>query len=108
MCLFLQSHNDYFRSAAVTDNHLLASTFNPLILMLLLSPPSDFVLLSIDQSRVSFLLKNLDEKKSVGPDGLSAKFLKKVSDEIVNPLIKLLIINHYRLGCFLMSGNVVM
>jgi len=32
------------------------------------------------------LLANLDVKKSVGPDGLSAFFLKKVVPEIVSPL----------------------
>ena len=82
-----ESLNDYFRSAAVTDNHQPASTFNSLDFGAVDESPFRFC--TIDQSRVSFLLKNLDEKKSVGPDGLSARFLKEVSDEIVDPLTKL-------------------
>jgi len=63
---------------------------------------------SVDQSRVSFFLKNLNEKKSVGPDGVSARFLKEVFGEIVAPLTKLdNIMNHYNLECSLMSGNVM-
>ena len=79
--------NNYFRSAAVTDNHQPATTFNSLDLDAAVEFPFRFS--TIDRSRVLFLLKNLDEKKSVGPDGLSARFLKEVSDEIVDPLTKL-------------------
>ena len=82
-----ESHNDQFRSAAVTDNHLPTSTFNPLDFDAVVESP--FTFCTIDQSRVSFLLKNLNEKMSVGSDGLSVRFLKEVSDEIMNPLTKL-------------------
>ena len=35
------------------------------------------------------MLCALDEKKAVGPDGLSARFLKEIADEITVPLTKL-------------------
>ena len=43
-------------------------------------------ILKLTNQKVSFLLKILDEKKSVGPDGLSTR---KVSNEIADPLTKL-------------------
>lgn len=35
------------------------------------------------------LLHHLDVRKSVGPDGLSARFLKVVAEQIVTPLTKI-------------------
>ena len=44
-------------------------------------------LVSLMMRVVLYLLQNLDEKKSVGPDGISAaQFLKEVVAEVVDPL----------------------
>ena len=40
---------------------------------------------------VNSLWKDLDVKKSVGPDSISAKFLREIAAEITGPLSKLFI-----------------
>jgi len=43
----------------------------------------------ISELVVLSLLSHLDVRKSVGPDGLSARFLKEVAEQIVTPLTKI-------------------
>ena len=43
----------------------------------------------ISEPVVLSLLSRLDIRKSVGPDGLSARFLKEVAEQIVTPLTKI-------------------
>ena len=43
----------------------------------------------IPESAVYSLLNHLDVKKSIGPDGISAKFLREIASEISSPLTKL-------------------
>ena len=74
MSLSLESVNEYFRSVAVTSQP-------PRLIFHIMFP---FKFGSVNQSRVSFFLKNLNEKKSVGPDGVSARFLKEVSGGSTN------------------------
>ena len=80
--VYVESLNNYFRSAVVTDNHQPATTFNSLDLDAAVEFPFRFS--TIDRSRVLFLLKNLDEKVSGARWSLS-----RFSDEIVDPLTKL-------------------
>ena len=82
----LDSVNDFYRSVAVTDHHRLASTF------VSTDPPPDnanFQFSIITPSTVYALLLALDVRKSVGPDGISARFLKEIAGVIVNPVTKL-------------------
>ena len=48
--------------------------------------PSQFVFPEISASTVLSHLLSLDTTKATGPDGLSARFLKEVSNVIVEPL----------------------
>ena len=47
---------------------------------------STFRFSSFTSSDVLAQLQNLDVNKSVGSDGISARFLKEIADEIVEPL----------------------
>ena len=80
--LSLDTINDFFRSVAVTDDHKPASAFVP--------SGSDcdpsFKFSTVSTSSVYSLLCALDEKKAVGPDGLSARFLREIAGEITVPL----------------------
>ena len=84
--LSLDTVNDFFRSIAVTDDHKPASTFVPLELGY---NDSSFRFSTVSSSSVYSMLCALDEKKAVGPDGLSARFLKEIANEITVPLTKL-------------------
>ena len=84
--LSLDTVNDFFRSIAVTDDHKPASTFVPLGLGY---NDSSFRFSTVSSSSVYSMLCALDEKKAVGPDGLSARFLKEIAEEITVPLTKL-------------------
>jgi len=84
--LSLDSINDFFRTVATTPDHQPASTFVPL------EPErseSIFKFCMIPESAVYSLLNHLDVKKSIGPDGISAKFLREIASEISSPLTKL-------------------
>lgn len=83
--LSLDSVNEFFRSVAVSDDHQPASTF----CRAEAESDSSFHFHEIDRSVVLHLLQNLDEKKSMGPDGISARFLKEVAAEVVDPLTML-------------------
>ena len=84
--LSLDSINDFFRTVATTADHQPASAFVPLGSG---QSDSNFTFHAIPSSVVFSMLKNLDVKKSVGPDGISARFLKEIAAEITNPLTKL-------------------
>ena len=83
--LSLDSVNDVFRSVAVTDDHQPASTF----CQVEAESDSSFHFCEVDNSVVLHLLQNLDEKKSIGPNGISARFLREVAAEVVDPLTML-------------------
>ena len=86
--LSLDSVNDQFQNVAITSKHKPASHF---VL------PSDDVINNdncFNFNMISVLtvlshLTSLDVTKSTGPDGLSARFLKEISNEIVEPLTRL-------------------
>ena len=50
---------------------------------------SSFQFCEVDRSVVLRLLQNLDEKKSIGPDGISARFFREVAVEVLDPLTML-------------------
>ena len=52
-------------------------------------PINTFQFHIISEPVVLSLLNHLDVRKSVGPDGLSARFLKEVAEQIVTPLTKI-------------------
>ena len=86
--LSLDSINDHFQNVAISCQHQPASSY---VL------PSDseidndscFSFNEIPVSVVLSHLNNLDVTKSTGPDGLSARFLKAISNEIAKPLAQL-------------------
>jgi len=83
----LENINNFFRTVAVTDSHHTADTYVPLISVDSSGSVKDsFYFDGIEPSTVVSLLKKLDIKKSTGPDGLSALFLKQVVEEIAVPL----------------------
>ena len=83
--LSLDSVNDFFRSVAVTDDYQPASTF----CQVEAENDSFFHFCEVNCSVVLCLLQNLDEKKSMRPDGISARFLREVAAEAVDPLTTL-------------------
>ena len=94
--LTLDSLNNHFQTVTVTSMHQSANTF---------AVPDDscdtdrFTFAEISESLVLLHLNSLDVKKSTGPDGLSAKFLKEIANEIAAPLAMLF-------NCSLQSGVV--
>ena len=83
--LSLDTVNDFFRSVAVTDDHKLVTTFIPIES----NCDSSCRFSTVSTFTVYSLLCALDVKKAVGPDGLSARFLKEIAKEITVPLTKL-------------------
>ena len=84
----LDSVNCYFNSAALTPYHQSAESF--------VLPPSEqfddddvFLFSDVTTSTVLSHLESLDTRKSAGPDGLSARFLKEIAYEIAAPLTSL-------------------
>jgi len=78
--------NDFFQHVAISPQHHSASSFT--------SFPSNraanaFTFKEISVSTVLAHLSNLDVRKSMGADGLSATFLREVANEIVVPLTSL-------------------
>ena len=68
---------------------------------------SQFKFSMLSPSVVFSMLSKLDVKKSVGPDGFSARFLKDVAAEITDPLTKLFN-KSLENGVFpIVTGNVV-
>ena len=85
----LDSVNDFVRSVAVTADHCLASTY---CLPEDLPPATDtdnFQFSTITSSTVCAMLSALDVRKSVGPDGISARFLKEIAEVVAEPLTKM-------------------
>lgn len=76
----------FFHSVAVTDEHQPSSSFIPTKTAY---DDSNFRFSSLLPLVVYSLLSKLDVKKSVGPNGLSSKFLKEIASEIGIPLSKL-------------------
>ena len=66
------------------------------MLLLVHKPANSYVLPSdeIPVSTVLFHLNSLDVAKSTGSDGLSAQFLKAISNEIAEPLLRLSLLFH--------------
>ena len=85
--LCLDDINKFFCIVAVTSDHHPASCFNVTESADL--PADTFRLDVIQVSIVLSLLQHLDVRKSVGPDGLSAGFLKEVAEQIVTQLTKI-------------------
>ena len=83
----LNSINDYFQTVAISSDHRCANDF---VVPADSSVGADpFVFSEISVSSVLSHLQSLDPKKSTGPDGLSARFLKKIAVEIASPLTQL-------------------
>ena len=66
-----------------TPKHQAATLFVPTSLP---QTPYTFTFQSLTVSEVLSQLQALDIQKSVGPDGLSARFMKQVAAEIASPL----------------------
>ena len=82
----LDTVNDFFRSVAITDDHCPASTY---ISADLSHDNPEFKFSAVTSSAVCGLSSALDVKKSVGLDGISAKFLKEVAGVVAVPVSKL-------------------
>jgi len=80
--LSLDDINEFFRNIAITTSHQPASSFTPNTN----ASSNKFCFENIEPFVVMSLLKRLDVRKAVGPDGFSASFLKKIAPEIVFPL----------------------
>ena len=86
--LSLDSINDHFQNVAVSGEHQPASCY-------VLPSGSEinnddcFLFDELPVSVVLSHLNTLDVTKSTGPDGLSARFLKAISNEIAEPLTQL-------------------
>ena len=83
--LSLDMINDHFQTIAVTDMHRSAMEYE-LPPHSTASNPSQFVFPEISASTVLSHLLSLDTTKATGPDSLPARFLKEVSNVIVEPL----------------------
>ena len=88
LSLSLDVINDHFQNIAVTKQHKSAAEYD------LPSKPaannlSQFVFPEIPVSSVLSHLSLLDTTKATGPDGLSVRFLKEISNEIAEPLTAL-------------------
>jgi len=85
--LSLDDINNFFCTVAVTPDHNAAACFTV--------PESDdvpdnsFQFKTISECDILYLLQHLDVRKSVGPDGLSSRFLKEVAEQILIPLTKI-------------------
>ena len=86
--LSLDSINDHFQNVEVSGRHEPASSY--------VLPSDDgtnnancFSFDVIPVSTVLSHLNSLDVSKSTGPDGLSTRFLKAISNEIAEPLTRL-------------------
>ena len=82
----LDTVNDFFRSVAITDDHCPASTY---VSADLSHDNPEFKFSAVTSSAICALLSALDVKKSVGPGGISARFLKEVAGVVAMPLSKL-------------------
>jgi len=82
----LNSINEHFQTLAISSDHESAASF-VIPSSSIRSDPFTFNEISV--SSVYFHLEHLDVKKSTGPDGLSARFLKLISSEIAAPITKL-------------------
>ena len=86
--LSLDLVNDHFQSVAITGLHRPASLY-VLPSADMINNDNCFLFNEISVSIVLSHLTSLDVTKSIGPDGLSARFLKEISNEIAEPLTKL-------------------
>ena len=83
----LENINNFFQTVAVTDSHHSADTYVPPVSVDSSGSVKDsFHFDRVEPSTVVSLLRKLDIKKSTGPDGLSALFLKQVAEETAVPL----------------------
>jgi len=78
LALPLDSINNFFQNVALTDRHKSVESFNV---------PTDshdaaFQFGELSVEVVLSCLSSLDLSKATGPDGLSARFLKEISNEI--------------------------
>ena len=71
-----------FSNVAVSDDHKTADQYVPSITF----SSSSFHFTSIHSEIVLCMLQCLDIQKSMGPDGVSARFLREVAAEIAEPL----------------------
>ena len=85
--LSLDDINSFFCTVAVTPEHQPATCFNATESGD--SPADIFQFNMTSEPVVLSLLSHLDVRKSVGLDGLSARFLKEVAEQIVIPLTKI-------------------
>ena len=67
---------------AISVNHQLASCFHSKILV----GDDHFWFGVVTADEVRYQLQHLDTRKSTGPDGISAFFLKMVANEVADPL----------------------
>ena len=81
--LSLDSINDFFRTVAISSSHEPASNFTDCTNS---DDAPTFHFQTISSSVVLSLLNKLDVRKSVGPDGISARFLKEVAESVAAPL----------------------
>ena len=84
--LALNQINDHFQTVAISSDHESAASF---VIPSSSVGSNPFTFSEIPVSLVCSHLQHLDTKKSIGPDGLSARFLKSVMCEIAVPLTKL-------------------
>ena len=85
--LSLNDINSFFCTVAITPNHCPATCFDATASADM--PVDRFQFSMISETLVLSLLSHLDVRKSVGPDGLSVRFLKEVAEQIVIPLTKI-------------------
>ena len=85
--LSLDDINSFFSTVAVTSEHRPASCFD--ITESADLPVDAFQFSIVSEPVILSLLSHLDVRKSVGPDGLSARFLKEAAEQIVSPLTKI-------------------
>jgi len=77
----LNSINNHFQIVAISSDHESAASF------VVPSRNNPFKFSEISVSSVYFHLQHLDAKKSTGPDGLLARFLRSISSDV--PITKL-------------------
>ena len=82
----LNSINDHFQTVAIGPSHKSAVDF---VVPQSSAGKDSFGFVEISVDLVLTLLQTLDPKKSTGPDGLSARFLREVAAEIATPLTNL-------------------
>jgi len=80
--LSLDMINGHFQNIAVSNHHRSAAEYDKSTA----SNLDRFVFPEVSVSTVLSHLSSLDATKATGPDGLSARFLKEISDEIAEPL----------------------